>query len=151
MSIKHGKIEDTKGHIWTYYQYTQVKQIFLYRSSTLLYWYLESILFHIFRSKHRVQTRCFDRISTRNATLFRLAVETVLLGVITCLSPAFLAVWWLQTDGQSGLVQDIGHATLRIGLFHSAEVGVLPGECRQPVPQSSIVGLDVGGVLALAE
>ena len=98
-----------------------------------------------------MQTRDFDRISTRNAAGFRLAVETVLFGVIACLLPAFLAVWWLQTDGQSGLVQDIGHAALRIGLFQSAEVGVLPGECRQPVPQSGIVGLDMGGVLALAK
>ena len=151
MSIKHGKIEDMKGHIWTYYQYTQIKQIFLYRSFTLLYWYLESILFHIFRSKHRMQTRHFDRISTRNATLFHLAVETVLLGVVACLLSAFLAVRRLQTDGQPGFVQDIGHAALRIGLFQSAEVRVLLGERRQSVSQSSIVGLDVGDVLALAE
>ena len=103
------------------------------------------------RSKHRVQTRYFDRISTRNATLFRLTGETVLPGILACLSPAFLAVRWLQTDGQSGLVQDIGHAALRIGLFQSVEVRVLLGERRQSVSQSSIVGLDVGDVLALAE
>lgn len=98
-----------------------------------------------------MRTRYFDRISTRNATLLHLAVETVLLGVVACLSPAFLAVRWLQTDGQSRLVQDIGHAALHIGLFQSAEVGVLPGECRQSVPQSGIEGLDVGDVLSLAE
>ena len=98
-----------------------------------------------------MQTRHFDRISTRNATLFHLAVETVLFGILACFSSALLTVRRLQTDGQSGLVQDIGHAALRIGLFQSAEVGVLPGECRQSVSQSGIVGLDVGGVLALAE
>lgn len=59
------------------------------------------------RSKHRMQTRHFDRISTLNATLFRLTGETVLLGVLTCFSSAFLAVRRLQTDGQSGLVQNI--------------------------------------------
>ena len=103
------------------------------------------------RSKHRVQTRYFDRISTRNATLVRLAVETVLFGIVACFSSAFLAVRWLQTDGQSGLVQDIGHAALRIGLFQSAEARVLLGECRQSVSQSGVVGLDVGDILALAE
>ena len=85
------------------------------------------------------------------ATLLRLTFETVLLGVLACFSSAFLAVRRLQTDGQSGLVQDIGHAALRIGLFRSAEGGVLLGECRQSVPQSGIEGLDVGCVLALIE
>ena len=77
------------------------------------------------RSKHRMQTRHFDRISTLNATLFRLAVETVLFGVLACFSSAFLAVRRLQTDGQSGLVQNIRHTALLIGLIQSAEVGVL--------------------------
>ena len=57
--------------------------------------------------KHQVQTRHFDRKSTQNATSFHLAIETVLLGVLACFSSAFLAVRRLQTDGQSGLVQDI--------------------------------------------
>ena len=98
-----------------------------------------------------MQTRHFDSISTLNATLLRLAVETVLLGVLACYSSAFLTVRWLQTDGQSGLVQNIGHAALLIGFFQSAEVRVLLGERRQSVPQSGIVGLDVGSVLALVE
>ena len=86
------------------------------------------------RSKHRVQTRYFDRISTRNATLFRLAVETVLFGILACFSSALLTVRRLQTDGQSGLVQDIGHAALRIGLVQPAEVRALLGERCQSVP-----------------
>ena len=103
------------------------------------------------RSKHRIQTRHFDRISTLNAPLIRLTGETVLLGVLTCFSSAFLAVRWLQTDGQSGFVQNIGHAALLIGLIQSAKVGVLLGECRQSVSQSGVVGLDVCCVLALVE
>ena len=103
------------------------------------------------RSKHQVQTRHFDRISTLNATLFRLTGETVLLGVLACFASAFLAVRRLQTDGQSGFVQSIGHAALLIGLIQSAKVGVLLGECRQSVSQSGIVGLDVCCVLALVE
>lgn len=98
-----------------------------------------------------MQTRHFDRKSTLNATLFRVTVETVLLGVLACLSSAFLAHWRLQTDGQSGLVQKIGHAALLVGLFQSAKVGVLLGERRQSVPQSGIVGLDVCCVLTLVE
>lgn len=101
--------------------------------------------------KHQVQTRHFDRKSTQNATSFHLAIETVLLGVLACFSSAFLAVRRLQTDGQSGLVQNIGHAALLVGLFQSAKVGVLLGERRQSVPQSGIVGLDVCCVLALVE
>ena len=98
-----------------------------------------------------MQTRHFDRISTLNATLFRLTGETVLLGVLACFSSAFLAVRRLQTDGQSGLVQNIGYTALLIGFFQSAEIGVLLGECRQSVSQSGIVGLDVCCVLALVE
>lgn len=101
--------------------------------------------------KHQVQTRHFDRKSTQNATSFHLAIETVLLGVLACFSSAFLAVRWLQTDGQSGLVQNIGHAALLVGLFQSAKVGVLLGERRQSVSQSGVVGLDVCCVLALVE
>lgn len=51
-----------------------------------------------------MQPRHFDRISTPNATLFRLAVETFLSGVLACLSSAFLIVRRLHTDGKSGLV-----------------------------------------------
>ena len=98
-----------------------------------------------------MQTRHFDRISTLNSTLFRLAVETVLPGILACFSSAFIAVRRLQTDGQSGLVQNIGYTALLIGFFQSAEIGVLLGEHRQSVPQSGIVGLDVGSVLALVE
>ena len=98
-----------------------------------------------------MQTRHFDCISTLNATLLRLAVETILSGILACFSSAFLAVRRLQTDGQSGLVQNIGYTALLIGFFQSAEIGVLLGEHRQSVPQSGIVGLDVGSVLALVE
>ena len=98
-----------------------------------------------------MQTRHFDRISTRNATLFRLTGETVLLGVLACFSSTFLAIRRLQTDGQSGLIKHIGHAALLVGLVQSAEVRVLLGEHRQSVSQSGVVGLDVGDILALAE
>ena len=98
-----------------------------------------------------MQTRHFDRISTLNATLFRLTGETVLLGVLACFSSAFLAVRRLQTDGQSGFVQNIGHAALFIGLIQSAEVGVLLGERRQSVSQSGVIGLDVCCGLALVK
>ena len=101
--------------------------------------------------KHQVQTRHFDRISTLNATLFRLTDETVLLGVLACFSSAFLAIRCLQPDRQSGLVQHIDHAALGEGFFQAAKVGVLLTERCQPLPQSGIVGLDVGGVLALVE
>ena len=85
------------------------------------------------------------------ATLLRLTFETVLLGVLACYSSAFLAVRRLQTDGQSRLVQSVGHATLTIGLIRLAEIGVLLAECFQSLSQSGIVGLDMGGVLALVE
>ena len=98
-----------------------------------------------------MQTRHFDRISTLNATLFRLTGETVLLGVLACFSSAFLAVRRLQTDGQSGFVQNIGHPALLVGLFQSAKVGVLLGERLQSVPQSGVVGLDVCCVLTLVK
>ncbi len=52
---------------------------------------------------------------------------------------------------QSGLVQHIDHAALGEGFFQAAKVRVLLAECCQPLPQSGIVGLDVGGVLALVE
>ena len=57
----------------------------------------------------------------------------------------------MQTDRQSGLVQNIGHATLLIGLVQSAEIRILLGEYRQSGSQSDIVGLDVCCVLALVE
>ena len=98
-----------------------------------------------------MQTRHFDRISTLNATLFRLTGETVLLGVLACFLPTFLTHGRLQTDGQSRLVQSVGHAALPIGLIQLAEVGVLLAECFQSLSQSGIVGLDMGGVLALVE
>lgn len=101
--------------------------------------------------KHQVQTRHFDRKSTQNATSFHLAIETVLLGVLACFSSTFLAIRRLQTDGQSRLVQSVGHAALPIGLIQLAEVGVLLAECFQSLSQSGIVGLDMGGVLALIE
>ena len=98
-----------------------------------------------------MQTRHFDRISTLNATLFRLTGETVLLGVLACFSSTFLAIRRLQTDGQSGLIKHIGHAALLVGLVQSAEVRVLLGEHRQSVSQSGVVGLDVCCVLTLVE
>ena len=98
-----------------------------------------------------MQTRHFDRISTLNATLFRLTGETVLLGVLACFSSAFLAVWRLQTNGQSRLVQNIGHTALLVGLFQSAKVGVLLAERCQSLSQSGIVGVNTCRVLALIE
>ena len=84
-------------------------------------------------------------------TLFRPALEPGLLCVLACFPSAFLAVRCLQPDRQSGLVQHIDHAALGEGFFQTAKVGVLLAECCQPLPQSGIVGLDVGGVLALVE
>ena len=129
-----------------------LKEIHIYRGKIYIFVIFDTLYsFMYLRSKHQVQTRYFDRISTLNATLFRLTGETVLLGVLACFSSAFLAVRWLQTDGQSGLVQNIGHAALLVGLFQSAKVGVLLGERRQSVSQSGVVGLDVCCVLALVE
>lgn len=98
-----------------------------------------------------MQTRHFDRISTLNATLLRLAGKTVFLDVLACFSSTFLAIRRLQTDEQSGFAQNIGHTALLIGLIQSEEVGILLGECRQSGSQSGVVGLDVCRVLALIE
>ena len=84
-------------------------------------------------------------------TLFRPALEPGLLCVLAGFPSAFLAVRCLQPDGQSGLVQHIGHAALGEGFFQAAKVGVLLAELCQPLSQSGIVGLYVGGVLALVE
>lgn len=75
----------------------------------------------------------------------------MLLGIVAGFPSAFLAIRCLQPDRQSGLVQHIDHAALGEGFFQSAKVGVLLTERCQPLPQSGIVGLDVGGVLALVE
>ena len=98
-----------------------------------------------------MQARHFDRISPLTVTLFRSALETGLTCTLACFTSAFCAVRCLQPDGQSGLVQNIDHASLGEGFFQAAKVGVLLAERCQPLPQSGIVGLDVGGVLALVE
>ena len=85
-----------------------------------------------------MQNRHFDRRQPLMATLLRLAFETVLLGVLACYSSAFLAVRRLQTDGQSRLVQSVGHAAQTIGLVQLAEIGVLLAECFQSLSQSGI-------------
>lgn len=79
------------------------------------------------------------------------AIQPTLLCVLACFPSAFLAVRRLQPDRQSGLVQHIDHAALGEGFFQAAKVGVLLAERRQPLSQSGIVGLDVGGVLDLVE
>lgn len=84
-------------------------------------------------------------------TLFCPALEPGSLCVLACFPSAFLAVRCLQSDRQSGLVQHIDHAALGEGFFQAAKVGVLLAERCQPLPQSGIVGLDVGGVLAFVE
>ena len=84
-------------------------------------------------------------------TLFCPALEPGLLCVFACFPSAFLAVRCLQPDRQPGLVQHIDHAALGEGFFQTAKVGVLLTERCQPLPQSGIVGLDVGSVLALVE
>lgn len=84
-------------------------------------------------------------------TLFCPALEPGLLCTLAGFPSAFLAIWGLQPDRQSGLVQHIDHAALGEGLFQAAKVGVLLTERCQPLPQSGIVGLDVGGVLTLVE
>ena len=84
-------------------------------------------------------------------TLFCPALEPGLLCVLACFPSAFLAVRRLQPGRQSGLVQLIDHAALGEGFFQAAKVGMFLAECCQPLPQSGIVGLDVGGVLALVE
>lgn len=84
-------------------------------------------------------------------TLFCPALEPGLLCTLAGFPSAFLAIWGLQPDRQSGLVQHIDHAALGEGFFQAAKVGVILAERCQPLPQSGIVGLDVGGVLALVE
>lgn len=84
-------------------------------------------------------------------TLFRPALEPGLLCALAGFPSAFLAVRCLQPDRQSGLVQHIDYAALGEGFFQAAKVGVLLAERCQPLPQSGIVGLDVGSVLALVE
>lgn len=84
-------------------------------------------------------------------TLFCPALEPGLLCALACFPSAFLAIRCLQPDRQSGLVQHIDHAALGEGFFQTAKVGVLLAERCQPLPQSGIVGLYVGGVLALVE
>lgn len=105
--------------------------------------------------KFKENARCKPNILTAyrplTVTLFRPALEPGLLCVLACFPSAFLAVRCLQPDRQSGLVQHIDHAALGEGFFQSAKVGVLFAERCQPLPQSGIVGLDVGGVLALVE
>ena len=83
--------------------------------------------------------------------LFRPALKPGLLCTLAGFPSAFLAIRCLQPDRQSGLVQHIDHAALGEGFFQAAKVGVLLTERCQPLPQSGIVGLDVGGVLALVE
>lgn len=84
-------------------------------------------------------------------TLFRPALEPGLLCALAGFPSAFLAIGRSQSDRQSGLVQHIDHAALGEGLFQAAKVGVLLAERCQPLSQSGIVGLDVGGVLSLVE
>ena len=84
-------------------------------------------------------------------TLFRPAPEPGLLCALACFSSAFLAVRCLQPDRQSGLVQHIDHAALGEGFLQAAKVRAFLAERCQPPPQSGILGLDVGGVLALVE
>ena len=98
-----------------------------------------------------MQTRHSDRISTLNAALFRLAVETVLSGILAGFSSAFLAVRRQEPDRQSGLVHQIGHTAQITALFQMAKVRVLPAERRQSLFQSGIVGVNARRVLGLVE
>ena len=65
--------------------------------------------------------------------------------------PSFLKIGRCQPNRQSGLVQHIDYSALGEGFFQAAKVEVLLAESCQPLPQSGIVGLDMGGVLALVE
>ena len=98
-----------------------------------------------------MQARYFDRISALTFTLFRPAHESGLLCVLACFPSAFLAIRCLQSDRQSGLVQHIDHAALSEGFLQAAKVRVLLAERCQPLSQSGIVVLDVGGVLVLVK
>lgn len=85
-------MRENSGQQWTY---MDTFSIYANRTSVLEQEVQIALLAlppHILRSEHRVQTRHFDRKSTLNATLFRLAVETVLSGILAGFSPAFLAV-----------------------------------------------------------
>ena len=106
---------------------------------------------HILRSEHRVQTRHSDRKSTLIVTLLGLATETISPGVLTGFLPAFLAVWGLQADGQTGLVDQIGHAAQMLRLFQLAQVRILFAERSQPLFQPGIVGVDSGSAFSLVE
>ena len=102
--------------------------------------------------KFKENARCKPYILTAyrplTVTVFRPALEPGLLCALARFPSAFLTVRCLQPDRQSGLVQHIDHAALGEGFFQTAKVGVLLTERCQPLPQSGIVGLDVGGVLA---
>ena len=105
--------------------------------------------------KFKENARCKPYILTAyrplTVTVFRPALEPGLLCALARFPSAFLTVRCLQPDRQSGLVQHIDHAALGAGFFQTAKVRVLLAERCQPLPQSGIVGLDVGGVLALVE
>lgn len=94
--------------------------------------------------KHQVQTRHFDRKSAQNATSFRLAVDTVLLGVLACFSSAFLAVRSSQPERESTFfyfkffVADFGVIVRQL-----ADGGVLAAVFCQPVFQICVVGADM--------
>lgn len=50
------------------------------------------------QSKHRVQTRHFDRNRPYLLHLFSVTVKTVFLGILAGFLPAFLTVWGEEAD-----------------------------------------------------
>lgn len=103
------------------------------------------------QSKHRVQTRYFDRNRPYSLHLFGMAIETVFLSILTGFLSALLAVWWLQAGGQPGLVDQVGHAAHTLRLFQLAQVRILFAERSQPLFQPGIVGVDAGSAFSLVE
>lgn len=113
-------MRENSGQRWTY---MDTFSIYANRTSVLEQEVQIALLAlppHILRSEHRVQTRHSDRKSAFIATLLGLATETISPGVLTGFLPAFLAVWGLQADGQTGLVDQIRHAAQMLRLFHLA-------------------------------
>lgn len=144
-------MRENSGQQWTY---MDTFSIYANRTSVLeqeVQIALLALSPHILRSEHRVQTRHSDRKSALIATLLGLATETISPGVLTGFLPAFLAVWGLQADGQTGLVDQIGHAAQMLRLFQLAQVRILFAERSQPLFQPGIVGVDAGSAFSLVE
>ena len=81
----------------------------------------------------------------------RQGLEAVFFGVCPRRRPPFLTVRRNQPDRQPGLIQNIGHAPFRRGLFQTAQERIFFAELRQPPLQVRIEGIDACFLLTLVE